>query len=87
VFSKQGACPLLERRSTTGGGRLSQIHANVFQSRRREMGLLEGARLFDNGSVFGVRREAQRRTAFLCSVSRLSGRSIKRGDTFEDSPD
>jgi hypothetical protein len=30
----------------------------------------DGARLFDNGSVFGVRWEAQRHTAFLCSASR-----------------
>jgi len=30
----------------------------------------DDARLFDNGSVFGVRWEAQRHTAFLCSASR-----------------
>src|SRR5947209_1102277 len=39
------------------------------------------------GNVFGVRWEAQRHTAFLCSASRLRGRSLKHADNFEVSPD
>src|SRR6266576_2928800 len=64
----------------------SNVTSKVRRSRRVSVAS-DGVRLFDNSNVFGVRWEAQRHTAFLCSVSRLRGRSLKHADNFEVSPD
>src|SRR5205814_10072032 len=89
ILSKQTVCPLVAARSTIGGGTAtSKPDAQVFQSRCWRLSVAsDGVRLFDNGNVFGVRWEAQRHTAFLCSASQLRGRSLKHADNFEVSPD
>src|SRR6266403_5480177 len=70
-----GGCKIDNR----AGKSLSRPDAQVFQSRCWRLSVAsDGVRLFDNGNVFGVRWEAQRHTAFLCSASRLRGRSLKR---------
>ena len=79
-----GGCKIDNR----AGKSLSRPDAQVFQSRCWRLSVAsDGVRLFDNGNVFGVRWEAQRHTAFLCSASRLRGRSLKHADNFEVSPD
>src|SRR4029077_19635206 len=88
AVSKQTVGPLAAIRSTIGGQSLSRPDAQVFQSRCWRLSVAsDGARLFDNGNVFGVRWEAQRHTPFLCSTSRLRGSSLKQADNFEVSPD